>query len=63
MDEETFVSADGVEVKKTGRTASKPGIGAKTLVMVEIQPVHEYDGLWKKWVLPTSLFHIQKGEN
>lgn len=60
MSDETFVSPDGVEVKKTGREASKPSIGGKTLSMVEIQPVNDYDGSWKKWVIPTSLFHIKK---
>lgn len=61
MTSETFVSQDGIEVKKTGRIATKPGVGRKVLTMVEIEPVNEYDGLWKKWVLPTSLFHIQAG--
>lgn len=60
--QETFVNQDGIEVKKTGRIASKPGIGNKTITMVEIEPVHEYDGIWKKWALPVSLFHIQEKE-
>lgn len=58
MTDETFVSPDGVEVKKTGRTAVKKGMNNKDLTMVEIEPVHVYDGTWKKWVMPNTLFVI-----
>lgn len=55
--EETFVHGE-IEVKKTGRTASKPAPGGKMMTLAEITPVNEYDGLWKKWVNPQSLFTI-----
>lgn len=57
--EETFVLGD-IEVKKTGRTASKPLPGNKTFVVVEITPASDFDGTWKKWVRPDTLFHIDK---
>ncbi len=54
---ETFVHGD-IEVKKTGRTAEKPAPGGKKAVLVEITPVNDYDGTWKKWVNPSTLFSI-----
>lgn len=53
---ETYIY-DGVEVKKTGRVAEKQA-GAKKVQMIEITPVDENDGTWKKWVFPQSLFRI-----
>lgn len=61
MTEETFVLGDA-EVKKTGRTASKPMPGGKVMTLVEVTPVSEYDGTWKKWVRPDTLFHINPEE-
>lgn len=57
--EQTYVYED-VEVKKTGRKAEKPSINPSKpgIVLFEITPVHEYDGLWKKWVMATALFNI-----
>jgi hypothetical protein len=60
MDTETFVFGE-TEVRKTGRTASKPGVGGKSLTLVEVCPINEYDGTWKKFVNPTSLYEIQQG--
>ncbi len=57
MSEETYVLGD-VEVKKTGRQAQKPGPGGRTATLVEVTPVNDYDGSWKKWVNPASLFNI-----
>lgn len=58
--EETYVLGD-TEVKKTGRQAEKPGrVGTSPTVLVEVTPVNDYDGSWKKWVTPTTLFHIIK---
>lgn len=59
MSEQTFVY-DNVEVRKTGRTASKPamGPGKANLGLVEITPVSEFDGDWKRWVIPAQLFNI-----
>lgn len=62
MNEQTFVF-ENVEVRKTGRTATKPAIGPGkgNLVLVEVTPVSEFDGTWKRWVIPTSLFNIVDG--
>lgn len=57
---ETFVYSD-TEVKKTGRTAirtSITGVSAKELVLIEVTPVDEDNGTWKKWVQPGMLFQI-----
>jgi hypothetical protein len=54
---ETFVHGD-IEVKKTGREAEQTLPGGKKLVLVEITPVSDYDGTWKKWVKPGALFSI-----
>lgn len=53
----TFVLGE-VEVKKTGRTASKPLPGGKVLTLVEVTPVNDYDGTWKKWANPATLMVI-----
>lgn len=52
---------ESIEVRLTGRTASKPGIGGKTTTLVEITPVSDYDGTWKKWVPRQALFEIDQG--
>lgn len=57
MSEQTFVHGEW-EVRKTGRTATKPMPGGKQMVMCEITPVNEDDGNWKKWVNPQTLFSI-----
>ena len=54
---ETFVHGE-IEVRKTGRSATKPGIGGKVLELVEITPLNEFDGTWKKFVNPNSLLTI-----
>lgn len=57
--ETTFVLGE-IEVKKTGRRAEKSmGTGKLPLKVEEVQPVNEYDGTWKKWVNPSSLFEIK----
>lgn len=57
--EPTFVY-DQVEVKKTGRKAVRPAVNKTNcaVTLYEITPVHEYDGLWKKWVVDNALFII-----
>ena len=55
--EQTYVHGE-TEVKKTGRKATKPTLGGKTLELVEITPVNSYDGDWKKFVNPNSLLTI-----
>jgi hypothetical protein len=62
--EETFIHGE-IEVRKTGRTAVRPvgPVGPKgprrVQTIVEITPVSHYDGTWKKWVSPSSLFVIE----
>ena len=55
--EATYVHGE-TEVKKTGRIATKPTVGGKTLELVEITPANSYDGDWKKFVNPNSLLTI-----
>lgn len=59
MNEKTYVFGED-EVRKTGRIATKPLVGGKTLTQVEITPVSSYSGDWKKWVNPASLLEIQE---
>jgi hypothetical protein len=60
MSEQTYVHGE-IEVKKTGREAEKPVPGGKQkMVVVEITPVNDYDGTWKKWVNPQALFLIKQ---
>lgn len=48
-----------IEVKTTGRRAEKPAPGGKVMmILVEITPANDYDGTWKKWVNPQTLFAI-----
>jgi len=54
---ESFVLGE-VEVRKTGRSATKPLLGGKTMELVEVTPLNEYDGTWKKFVNPNSLLTI-----
>lgn len=50
---------ENIEVKKTGRTASRTiGTSTKIQVVVEITPSDEDNGTWKKWVNPDQLFVI-----
>lgn len=58
---ETFVHGD-IEVKKTGRVAERSLPGGKSAVLVEITPANDYDGTWKKWVNPSTLFTIKQQE-
>jgi len=55
--ETTYVHGE-TEVKKTGRIATKPTVGGKTMELVEITPFNSYDGDWKKFVQPNSLLTI-----
>lgn len=53
---------EGVEVRKTGRVASreiKTPKSSKTVTIVEITPVGEQDG-WKKWVNPSELYRVEQ---
>jgi hypothetical protein len=61
MIQTTYVHGE-TEVKLTGRQAAKPGAGGKTITLFEITPVHDYDGSWKKWVNPQTLFKVLPSE-
>lgn len=52
-----FVLQD-IEVRLTGRTASKKGVGTKINELVEVTPSDEDNGSWKKWVPLNTLFQI-----
>lgn len=56
-DTKKYVMQD-VEVKLTGRKATKPGIGGKVSELVEVTPVDEDHGTWKKWVSIKTLYLI-----
>lgn len=57
----TFVY-EGIEVRQTGRFASKEITGMRSRVrkihLVEITPVNTDDGEWKKWATEDSLIPI-----
>lgn len=55
----TYVLND-TEVKLTGRTAKKKGIGTKINELVEVTPSDENNGNWKKWVPQSTLFEIDE---
>lgn len=50
------------EVKLTGRKASKPAVtpGGKSVTLIEITPLDEDNGTWKKWVPMSVLFEIEQ---
>lgn len=47
------------EVKLTGRKAARPTASGKQVELVEITPVNEYDGTWKKWTSMNVLYKVQ----
>lgn len=55
--EKTFVLND-TEVKLTGRVAKRP-VNGKFQELVEVTPVDEDAGTWKRWVPKSTLFEIQ----
>lgn len=55
---DTFVLSDQ-EVKLTGRKAVRAGAGGKPQELVEVTPVHEDQGTWKKWIPMSTLFKVQ----
>lgn len=60
LSEKTFVF-DNVEVKPTGRIATKTiSLTTKqiTNTLIEIEPVDKTGPRWKKWVNKTDLFEI-----
>lgn len=49
------------EVKLTGRYATKSLPGGKLLTVVEVTPLDDNVGTWKKFIQPTSLLEIFEG--
>jgi hypothetical protein len=49
---------DNIEVKKTGRTAQRTLPSKKIDQLVEITPVDDKVGTWKKWVREAELFAV-----
>ena len=56
--EQTFLHED-VEVRKTGRTATRKLRNDKIDERIEITPVDKMQGVWKKWVRLTDLYEIE----
>ena len=56
--EPTYLHED-VEVRKTGRTATRKLRNDKIDERVEITPVDQVNGIWKKWVRLTDLYVIE----
>lgn len=57
MSGNTYV-LDNIEVKKTGRTAQKILKSGKVDELVEVTPVDQNVGQWKKWVRDAELFEV-----
>ena len=56
--ETTYLHED-VEVRKTGRVATRKLRNDKIDERVEITPVDKVNGIWKKWVRLTDLYEIE----
>jgi hypothetical protein len=57
--EQTYVF-ENVEVRRTGRIATNTLKSGKTDKLVEITPVDNAVGNWKKWIREDMLFEVQK---
>jgi hypothetical protein len=51
---------ENIEVKQTGRSATRSLGNSKVEELVEITPVHDKDGLWFKWVPAKVLFVVKQ---
>lgn len=49
---------DNIEVKKTGKTATKTLSSGKKDTLFEITPIHTMNGSWKKWVRDAELYEV-----
>jgi hypothetical protein len=58
MNNEKQYVLDNVEVRKTGRSAERTLTSGKIDVQVEVTPVHQTTGSWKKWVREKELFEV-----
>jgi hypothetical protein len=57
--EQTYVF-EGVEVRKTGRRAQNKLKSGKIDEIVEVTPVDNMVGSWKKWTREDMLFEVQQ---
>lgn len=55
--EQTYILGD-IEVKETGRTASKMLRKGNIMIVHEITPANIEDGSWKKWVNLSELYKV-----
>lgn len=49
---------EGIEVTKTGRKAQRALPSGKLDIQIEVTPVHNINGSWKKWTRESDLFEI-----
>jgi hypothetical protein len=54
---------ENVEVKLTGREASRALPSGKLDILVEITPVLATIGTWKKWVRMQQMFFVEQSED
>jgi len=50
---------DNIEVRKTSRVAYNTLRSGKIDILIEITPVDQIVGSWKRWVKEESLFTVQ----
>lgn len=50
---------ENIEVRKTGRKAERKLKSGKVDVVIEITPMDQTIGSWKKWVVEDALFEVQ----
>lgn len=56
--EQTYI-LDNVEVRLTGRTASRTSRSGKLDQLVEVTPTEGCCGTWKKWVVKDQLYQVE----
>lgn len=55
--EKTYVY-DATEVRATGRSATRELRSGRKDILLEVTPVNEISGTWKKWISESDLFAI-----
>lgn len=53
---------EGVEIKPTGKTASRKTRSGKEETIHEVTPVSQQIGSWKKWVSLDTLYVVNESE-
>ena len=62
MPQETHYVYDNIEVKCTGKTASRKLRSGKDEVIHEVTPVSQQIGSWRKWVALDTLFVVTEDD-